>query len=172
MGTSPVLQKAFGRQHCDLSEPQFSALQIRQISGHDRLGISRDREFNQMIVGLVGKIWAPAEINSNPSTSRQKYIQQLVTFRATQSTTLEQRLPCQHVLVLGKQRRSHQRLASAGDALTNYPIRGTDTHAGVDKNIGIDHDSHFKMAALVPPCRTRLRCCAQGDERSKPFPPG
>jgi hypothetical protein len=64
-----------------------NSAQIEKISCHDDSGINRNRQFNQVVVGLVFQIAAPQKVNPRPftKTKRQKAVEQHVSLSSVQA---------------------------------------------------------------------------------------
>lgn len=55
------------------------ARQVAHVSRNNRLGTTRDREFNQMVVRRIREIGPPTVVNLRPTTNTEENIEYLFT---------------------------------------------------------------------------------------------
>ncbi|KJS76539.1 MAG: hypothetical protein JM57_01580 [Comamonadaceae bacterium BICA1-1] len=74
-------------QYPQLIKDQFTPTEISHVMCHDPGGPSRQREFNQMIVGFIGKIWAPSIVDRHPPAAIGQCCQNLLPFLSSRCGT-------------------------------------------------------------------------------------
>jgi hypothetical protein len=60
-----LLQKRFGRENLNVRKRELAGGDVFHIASHDAFGISRDRKFYQVVVGLVLQVRSPLVVDAN-----------------------------------------------------------------------------------------------------------
>src|SRR5260370_22069764 len=95
---------------------QFSSPEIAYIVRHDGTGVAGEREFDEVIVGLVGEVWTPEVVNLHPSAHRKVGLEERLALCCGNGTPFHQITTPQQIFMFEKKGGSHQRRGFAREA--------------------------------------------------------
>jgi ribosomal protein S9 len=93
-----------------------------------------------VIVRFVAQIRAPKKVDSRPTAAREVDVEQIHTLGRRKSAAAEQRCPPHYRLMLGIERRPHDRFETALQHRADQPVcRARTEHRG-NQDVGVEHN--------------------------------
>lgn len=112
------------------------------IACDDRLRTGGHRQFDEVVVGFVGEVRPPAEVDAYPGTPAEEHVEQLLPLAGAETAADEDVFSTQDLLVLGKQGRADDRFYPTPKADPDDISRGTVAKTGTDHDVGVDNQPH------------------------------
>ncbi len=121
---------------------KFCTPKVAQVTADDMTGVAGDRQFDQVVVALVGQIGAPSKVDRCPAAGGEKDIQKFFALPDIQSGLAEHYVASQHILVFRQQRRTHEGRMETPNAVADDSAGCAHAQTCAYEYVRVDDDHH------------------------------